>query len=229
LRLDGLGLDPEACEILSAYINALGEELPGGRRARSMVLAEIADGLVCAVEAREADGLSSGDAANVAVKEFGEVDRVVSAFARQMLSTTTHRTGLALVLSGPIVGLIWASVWGADASTWSGRIDAVLSAVRGLPLLLVLIIPCAVLAASAGGWLGRMIKLPTHWTYATALIATGGCVAVDTTMVAAAVAGHGLAQASVTLLVSAVVASVLRASAAGVAMRRLVCARAASN
>jgi hypothetical protein len=228
VRLDRFGLASEARDILSDYLTTLDERLPRGRRARSPILAEVADGLACAVEARVASGQSPEDAARAAVGEFGEPDRVAAAFARHMLTTTAHRTGLALVTSGPIVGLVWASVWGANAPTWPGKIDAVISGVRALPLLLVLTIPCALLAASAGGWLARWLKLPTRWTYPAALMATGGCVAVDATMVAVVLTGPALMQASAALLAAAVVVSALRAGAVSVAMCRLVRERAAS-
>jgi hypothetical protein len=192
-------------------------------------LAEIADGLACAVEARVERGQSPTEAAHAAVDEFGEPNQVVAAFARQMLTTTAHRTGMSLVLSGPIVGLVWASVWGARATSWSGKIDAVLSGVHGLPLLLLLTVPCAVLAAGAGRRLGRWLNVPTRWLYPAALAATGGCMAVDATMVGVVLARRELVQISATLLVAGVVVSLLRGSAAAVAMSRLVREHAASN
>jgi hypothetical protein len=185
----GFGLATEASEIVSAYVSALGGRLPGGRRARSLVLAEIVDGLACAIEARVQGGQSPAEAAHAAVDEFGEPNEVAAAFARQMLTTTAHRTGVSLVMSGPIVGLVWASAWGAHTTSWSGKIDAVLSGVRGLPLLLLLIVPCAVAAASASGRFGRWLNLPMKWMYPAALAATGGCMALDATMVGVVLIG----------------------------------------
>jgi hypothetical protein len=83
LRLDQFGLATEAREVVSDYLSRLGERLPGGRRARSLVLAEIADGLACAVDARVEDGQSPADAAHAAVGELGEPDQVAAAFARR--------------------------------------------------------------------------------------------------------------------------------------------------
>ena len=221
MRPERLGLPAEATGIVAAYLSALDSGLPGGRRTRSSILAEIADGLACAVEAEVSLGVPPAAAARRAVEASGEAGRLAAELAGQMLVGTSHRTGLALVVSGPVVGLLWASWLGAGLTGWPAKVAAAVSNVPALPVILVLTVPCAVVAACSGGWLGRLTTVPSRWGYQAALVATGGCVVADATLVGVVLADRSLVTAS-TVLLAAISASVLRASVAGLAMSRLV-------
>lgn len=228
IALDRFGLSAEATEILAAYLSALDGRLPGGRHTRAVILAELADGLGCAVEAEVAQGVPPTEAARRAVAEFGDPAVLAVQFAGQMLARTTHRTGMALVLSGPMVGLLWVSWLGAGLSTWSAKVVAALTDVRVLPVILLLTVPCAVIAASASGRWGRLVTVPAGWTYRAGLLATAGCVVADATLIGGAFADREAATVSAGLLL-AVMASVLRAGLAGLAMHRLMRQHAAAN
>jgi hypothetical protein len=227
MRLERLGLPTEATGVLAAYLSALDSGLPGGRRARALILAEVADGLACAVETAVADDVAPAVAARRAVDECGDPRRLAAQFAQQMLVGTSHRTGLALVISGPLVGVLWAAWWGAGVPDWSAKLAAAVAGVPALPLILVLTVPCAVVAASTSGWLARMTAAPSGWAYRAALLATAGCVLADATLISMALADRSLSTASTALMV-AITASVVRASAAALAMKRLVRQHAAA-
>jgi hypothetical protein len=224
--LTGYGLGAEATEILGAYLSTLDSYLPVGRRTRARILAELADGLACAVEASIADGVPSATAAREAVAESGDPRHLAAQFAGQMLAVTTQRTGTALVLSGPAVGLLWAGWFGAGLPNWVAKATAAVTQVPVLPVILVAAIPCAVFAASAGGRLGRVVTVPARWTYRAALLATAGCVAADAILV-----GEGLAQAGAASawLVLALMASILRMGMACWATTGLVRQHAAAS
>lgn len=72
---------------------------------RRGVLAEVGDGIACAIESRMADGASAFEAAREALTELGPAEDLAAAMAAEIVPLTAHRTGLLLLVSGPVVGL----------------------------------------------------------------------------------------------------------------------------
>jgi hypothetical protein len=62
-QLSALGLDPDAAAVVEAYLAELDSRLPASRRVRGAIVAEIADGLACAV----ADQIEAGIAPHFGV------------------------------------------------------------------------------------------------------------------------------------------------------------------
>jgi hypothetical protein len=107
------GWDAGAARLVAAYLDRLGAGLVGGRRAREATVAEIADGLIEAVEAHTRRGLAPVAAARRAVAEFGDPAELAAQLMAEQAGTTARRVGLGLVITGPMVGSVWVAQFAA--------------------------------------------------------------------------------------------------------------------
>ncbi len=208
--------DPAAAPVIGAYLDELGSHLAVGRRTRRAILTEIADGLACAVADRIDRNEPPAIAAKAAIDEFGPARDLAKAFNRQLVLEAAHRTGLGLLLSGPLVGLSWLAAIGTSAGLLAS-INDMLSRVPVIAMILVVTVPAAVMATAGAGWPARRLQMPTRWVSGAIVVAAVGCAAGDTVLLStAAMNGAG------GLMVVGVVASAVRLSAVGWAMRRIV-------
>jgi hypothetical protein len=222
-QLNAVGLDPAAAEVIGGYLTELEYRLPGGRRYRARILAEIADGLACAVLDRTDAGAESGVAARAAAAEFGDPRQLAAAFARQLGPVTAHRVGLALVATGPLVGMTWLAAY-------ANGVAGLLSAMPQLVLILAVTVPAAITAAAGAGWAARHLALPARVVTGAALTAVIGCVAGDVSLLLTVILGHRpSALAHGGLLALAAVASGIRLIGAGWAGRRVSRLRVAGH
>jgi hypothetical protein len=222
--------DPDPAAVLRDYLTRLAAGLPGSRRTRAAVLAEFADGLIEATDARVAGGMARGPAVRAAVAEFGDPDELARMLAAEQAGTTAHRVGLGLVLTGPLVGLVWLAAWAtANGLGWLDEIPALVSRFPALVALLGLGIPAAVLATLTGaGPLVRRLAVAPRRAAGLAMLAAGAAVAGDTTLLTGVALAHGLAGGWSWPLVAAVAVSLTRLTAAGTAARRCARLRSAS-
>ena len=227
--LSPLGLEPAAARVVSDYLTVLGAHLPVGRRARAGILTEIADGLACAIEARTARGEPADRAAASAVADLGDPRRLALNFAGQLGPAAAHRLGLALVVSGPLVGLIWVAAHPAGGSDWPARVGAMLATVPLYPPILAVTVPAAVVAGAGAGWFARRRPVPRRLATGAALVAAIGCVAGDLSLLTVAAVSHPGGSHPPALVVLAAVASVVRLSGASWAGRRILRLRRAGS
>jgi hypothetical protein len=229
-HLNSLDMNPAAGEMISGYLAVLESELHTGRRYRARILAEIADGLACAVGERTDVGVAPAAAARSALAEFGDPRELAGAFARQHGTVTAHRLGMALVTTGPLVGATWLAAYGTGGAGLLWQAAGLLSALPQLAVALAVTVPAAIIAATGAGWAARRVKVPARAVTGAAVVAAIGCVAGDLSLLLTALLDHRLTGAgSVGLIVVAAVASVLRLSAAGWAGRRVAWLRAAGR
>jgi hypothetical protein len=226
--LDALNLDPTATQIIGGYLGELESRLPAGRRARIQILTEIADGLACATEQHTGRGESPQAAAHAAITEFGDPRAMAAAFTRQLGPATAHRIGVGLVVTGPLVGLIWVSANATAGLDWQSQIVSVLSSMPLYPLILAITVPASMIAITGSGWAARHLAVPPRVVTGAAMVAAIGCVAGDLSLLSAAVVGHLPVPAAPVNLIAAAV-SVVRLSAAGWAGRRIAQLRTAVN
>jgi len=218
----GGGAHPADGRVVEAYLAAVAARLPGPGRARAAALAELRDGLDDAVDAARARGAGPGEAARVAVAESGPADVVAAAFAPLLADLWARRAALALLATGPVVGLLWVS------ALTPGEPPPVL--LRGAPPLAMIVVAAAaaglLAVAATGRWGRRLPDLPAL----PQLAAAGVCAAAvcaDATVLTLAVsrALGGAGALPVALLVAAATASTARLAWAQYAARR--CLRAA--
>ena len=188
-------------------------------------MAEIGDGLACAVDAHLADGAVARDAAQWVVADFGDPRLLAGSLAHELASGAARRTGATLLATGPLVGLVWVATYRTDGSNWLSNVVAVLSNAPVFQLVLLLAVPAAVVAMAGPGVPGRRLTPPPGLVPEAAIIATSAVVLGDATLIGTTLAD---ARGVTALAVTAILVSAVRAFLAGVAMRRIVRLRAAS-
>ena len=184
--------------IIEGYLAALATRLPGSRRARTAVLDELRDGLT-EVAGRHADsGRSPRAAAEAALVEFGTVDQVASAFAGELVTRQARQVIVALVLTGPLVGVWWLLLLAPTSPT----------GIPALPLIGVAVLTgFAVLAMT--GRLTRWLPsaAPVHALIGATVVVVV-CAAGDISMLAVLVVSSTSELGA--LAVAAVLASLIR-------------------
>lgn len=219
-----LALPPEAAAVVRDYLSRLAGALPPDGRLRRGLLAEVGDGLACAVESRVAVGERPADAAWAAVAELGRPERLAAALAAELAPLTAHRTGLLLLVGGPVVGAAWIAA-GAPAADWWDRAEQALRAVPAYPMMLALAVPAALVAVAGAGPLCRRWPRLGSVSVLAALCAGLVCVAGDALLLATA----GLVMTANPWLLLAVAASAIRLILASVAVYRVARWRAAAG
>jgi hypothetical protein len=197
-------------ELVEEYLAEVGARLPGPARERAGILAELRGGLLDAVDAYRDAGRSAPDTAAAAIEEFGDPGLIAAAFGPGLALGQARRVAVALLVTGPLVGLLWATA--ATASHIGSRRAPPWHWVGALPGSLMVFPLAAAIAIAV-------------WTALFTIAATGRATRwlPDRPRLApgtAAVAGFGAAGADVALFV-------LLASQLTVAPGRLAAAPAA--
>jgi len=220
-------LDPTTRPVVAAYLRELAAALPGSRRTRTAILTEIADGLIEQIS--DTTGPDPAAAVATAIRAFGDPRNLAGQFCHELSGKTAHRTGVALVGSGPLVGALWllALTPGgprATTATLPERIFGMFSALPLIPVLLLISIPAALVAVAGAGRASRILPVSTGTAGFAALVASRGCVIADVVLIA-----HTLTAADAwsPLLIAAVAISTARLSLAAAAARRCAQLRAA--
>jgi hypothetical protein len=221
---------------VDGYVRAIAASMPGPRRARDDILAELRSGLLDAIDARRAAGLSAQAAAEAAITEFGDPRQVAGAFRPHLAMTQARRTALALVASGPPVGLLWVAAALASHITirhappwqWSGAPPLSPAAFPAVGVAILLVIASTMATIAATGRLSRW--LPASPRVATATAATAGLGAAIADLAILAVLASQLANAPGTLsplpVAAATAASLTRLTLARRAARNCLATRA---
>jgi hypothetical protein len=223
-------VDPAARPVVDAYIAALADGLPGSRKARAAILTEIGDGLAETVERHQALGRPPERAAAEAVAEFGDPRELAASLATELAGSTARRVGLALLGTGPLVGVLWLTALATRSGghDWRDSLGWLASDLPALPLLLVLVVPMAALATGGAGRFARLVPVGPRQAAGMAGLAAVGCAVCDavmvTTMVTWAVHGGALSL----LAAAALTTSGIRLTLASLAARRCSALRAAA-
>jgi len=225
------GWDPGASAALIDYRSRLEAALAGSARARAAIVAEVTDGLVEAAEAHRDRGLDQAAAARAAVAEFGDPIVLARLFAGVQASGAARRTGIALLATGPLVGLAWlAASREASGLGWLDQIGAVFSASPWLLAALGLAVPAAIVAVAGGGgplmWRSGFGSGPVA---GAAILATCAAMLADGVLLSGLALGRGPATRWSWVLGLAAAASVLRAASAAAAAFRCSRLRAAAR
>jgi len=220
-------LDPVARPVVTGYLGELAAGLPGSRRTREAILTEIADGLI--EQITDTGGPDPVTAAETAVHRFGDPRKLAARFACELTGKTAHRTGFALVGSGPLIGILWlVALTGGQPSTVTmalpERIAGIFTALPLIPVLLLIVIPAALVAVAGAGRASRMLPVTTGTAGLAGLVAGAGSAMVDVTLIGHAVM---ITAAWSPLLIAAVAISTARFGLAAAAARRCALLRAA--
>jgi hypothetical protein len=200
--MPSLCLPRGAAALVEDHLVRLHRALPASGRVRRGVTAAVADGLACAVEARIGAGETAGAAARAALDELGDPDELAARFAAEIAPSSAHRTGLALLASGPLVGAAW--IGGTDSGmSLPERIATALAGVPLYPVLLAFAVPASLIAIAARGPLLRRVPALADHSCPAALAAVLAGMVGDVMLVDIAVRAAISTSASGWLLLGA--------------------------
>jgi hypothetical protein len=221
---------------VDAYLRAVAASMPGPRRARSDILAELRSGLLDAIDAHRCSGLPARAATEAAITEFGDPRQVAGAFRPHLSMIRARRTALALAATGPPVGLLWIAAAAASHITirhappwhWPGAPPLSPAAFPAVAVAILIVITSTLATIAATGKLTRW--LPASPGIAAVTAATAGFGAAVADLAILAVLASQLASDPGTLaplpVAAATAASLTRLTLARQAARRCLATRA---
>src|ERR1019366_8727257 len=108
LAMSGHGRpEPGAGPTVEGYLAEVAARLPGPGRAQAGIAAELRSGLLDATDAHCSAGLPLAEAAQAAIREFGDPALVADGFRAEIAASQARRVAIALLVTGPLVGLLW--------------------------------------------------------------------------------------------------------------------------
>jgi hypothetical protein len=174
---------PAAGPAVEGYLAEVAGRLPGPDRAHGGIVAELRSGLLDAMDAYQSAGLPTDQAAQAAIREFGDPGRVAAGFRAEIAAAQARRVVVTLLVTGPLVGLLWTAT--AMASHLGIRF-AVPWQRAGLGAGLLLVAVAVGVTALAGvvgiastGRLTRWLTAPPRLAPTAAAAAGFGAVSAD--------------------------------------------------
>jgi hypothetical protein len=157
---------------VDAYLGELARLMPGPRRRRARILAELRDGLDQAIADHTTDGRRQDHAVDSAIDHFGTPQAVADAFAGELVTAYGRHTIAWYIATGPLVGIWWLLL--LQPHPWRAGLVALLTAIPVLPLIAVAIVTAAGTFATTG----RLIRWLPEASPVRALTATIAVVAL---------------------------------------------------
>ena len=93
--------------LVEDYLAEVVTRLPGPARGHAGIVAELRSGLLDASDAYRGAGMDPDRACQTAIGEFGDPIRVAASFRAEIAAAQARRVVLALLATGPAVGLLW--------------------------------------------------------------------------------------------------------------------------
>jgi hypothetical protein len=215
---------PGAEPAVERYLAEVAAQLPGSRRVRSDIVAELRSGLLDAMDARCSAGLPPCEAVQAAISEFGDPAQVAAGFRTEIAAGLARRAAVAVLVTGPLVGALWIVT--AVASHLAPHLqwaDLSPGLKVGVPLVAIaagVTAGGALFGIAATGRLTRWLPALPRRAPAAAAVAGFGAVGAD---------ALGLALLGVQLAIAAGALSAWPAAAAATAsLARLLFARRAA-
>jgi hypothetical protein len=112
--------EPGAGRAVEGYLAEVTARLPGPVRARTGIVAELRSGLLDATDAHRSAGLLPADAALAAIREFGDPVQVAVGFKAEIAASQARRVAVTLLVTGPLVGLLWIATVPKPAASHLG-------------------------------------------------------------------------------------------------------------
>jgi hypothetical protein len=174
-------------QLIDAYLGDVAAALPGPARARTDIVAELRSGLLDAVEAYRSAGLPPAPAAEAAIREFGDASRIAAGLHPELAAHQARRLASALVATGPLIGLLWATA--ALAShigirpalpwQWAGAPPASMVAFPVAAAALLITVWTALFTLAATGRPARWLPIGPRMAATTAAMAGFGAMVAD--------------------------------------------------
>jgi hypothetical protein len=221
---------PRSAGLAETYLAEIAARLPGSSRDHPAIIAELRAGLLDTVDAHRTRGLTAGEADRAAIAEFGDPGQVAEAFGPELAARQARRTALALLATGPLIGLLWAAtalashlgVHRAPPWQWAGLLPASRAAIPLTAAVLVVTIAATLTAIAATGPLARWLPARPGYAPAAAALAGTGATTADAIILAILTAQLTTAPGRISPLpvTAAAAASLTRLALASRAARR---------
>lgn len=221
---------------IDGYLSRVAASMPGPAHARTDILAELRSGLLEAADAHRSAGLPPDAAAEAAITEFGDPRQVADAFRPHLAMKQARRVTLTLVITGPLVGLLWTAAALASHITirhappwrWPGAPPLSIGVFPVVVTALIITVWSALATLAATGKLA--LRLPASPRIAATTAATTGFAATTADLAILALLASQLARAPGTLdplpVAAAAAASLTRLTLARRAARKCLAIRA---
>ena len=219
------GAGSQAEVAVERYLDQVATCLPGPPRSHHGIVAELRAGLLDAVDSHERDGMSPAQALQAAIAEFGDPAELADGFLAEIAAGQARRVAVILLVTGPLVGLLWIGTATAShvvvhlASLWhlTGQRGVFALGVQLVAVTATVTAWAAVLGIAATGRLTRW--LPVRPRRAPTVVAVAGIGAVGADAL-------GLAMLAAELAIAPGQLAVVPAAAAAVAsLGRILLAR----
>jgi len=209
----------EPAPTVERYLAEVTALLPGPAKAHDGILAELRTGLLDAADSHRSAGLTAAQAAEEAVREFGDPGEVADGFRAEIAADQARRVVIVLLATGPVVGLLWIVT--ALAGHLPIHVPSAEGPGMGLPLVALAVgvtVWAALLGIASTGRLTRWLPAEPRQAPTAAAVAGFGAVGAD---------ALGLALLAVELAtapgrLSALLAMLLAATAATASVARLL-------
>jgi hypothetical protein len=178
--------------VIESYLVEVSSLLPGPGRNRDGIIAELRAGLEDAADAHGRAGLPLPAAASAAVDEFGPPAEVAAAFRPELAASKARRVALALLTTGPLVGLMWAAaafsshlgIRAAPPWQWAGAPPAAPVAFPLFGIALLVTVWTTLITVACTGRLSRWLPDRPRFAPTTAGIAGFGAASADLLLLA---------------------------------------------
>jgi hypothetical protein len=220
---------PGAGPPVEGYLAEVTARLPGPSRAHAGIVAELRSGLLDATDAHRSAGLPPAQAALAAIREFGDPAQVAAGFGAEIAASQARRVAITLLVTGPLVGLLWIVTAGAShlhihlALPWQppGPSPGLGVGIHLVAVAAGVTAGAAILGIATTGQLTRWLPARPRRAPTAAAVAGFGAVSAD---------GLGLALLAAQLAtVPGKLSPVPAAAAAAASLARLILARRAAH
>jgi hypothetical protein len=172
---------------IEAYLTEVGARMSGPPYARRDILAELRSGLLDAIDGHRVAGEPADAAAEAAITEFGDPRQVADAFRPHLAMKHARRVALTLIITGPLVGLLWIAAAVASHITiahaapwhWLGAPPLSFAAFPVIGAALLVTVWSAAATVAATGRLTRWFPASPRVAAATAATTGFGATAAD--------------------------------------------------
>ncbi len=227
--MTGPGPPPPAAGPVEDYLAEVTARLPGPARAGAGIVAELRSGLLDAADAHRSAGLPPAQAARAAIREFGHPVQVADGFRAEIAARQARRVAIALLVTGPLVGLLWIATAAAShlgirfAPPWhqAGLSPGLRAGLQLVAVAAVVTAWAAILGIASTGRLTRWLPARPQRAPTAAAVAGFSAVGAD---------GLGLALLAVQLATApGRLSPALASAAAAASLARLMLARRAAS
>jgi hypothetical protein len=100
--------DPSSHLIIENYLKQVAADLPGPRRARADIIAELHSSVLDATDGRIASGLTPEAAARSALDELGAPAELAAAYRPELTIKQARRHAITFIVGGVVIAALWA-------------------------------------------------------------------------------------------------------------------------